>query len=128
MCLIDKKKVRVAEENIPIWKVVLKKEDRNYYSPFLFENRLWRVNSTNFKLMETSFLNPLYQEYGRGYFHAYLTEEHARYWLPKIQSQMAYKLLGHKSHLEIISGYIPEGTRYAKEDGEICAHKMILNI
>lgn len=128
MCLIDKKKVRVAEENIPIWKVVLKKKDGNYYSPFLFENRLWRVNSTDFKLMETSFLNPLYQEYGRGYFHAFLTEEHARYWLPKIACITNYRCFEFGGHFEVVSGYIPEGTRYAKEDREICAHKMVLNI
>jgi hypothetical protein len=128
MCLIDKKKVRVAEENIPIFKIALVKEDGQYYSPYLYRNRLWKVNSCDFTIVEKSIMNPLYQQYGPGYFHAYLTEEYARYWLPQMQSLMSYNLLGHKSHLEVISGYIPEGTRYAKEDQEICAHKMILNI
>lgn len=117
MCLIDKRKVRYADHNIRIYKVA-RLIDGRYYSPYI-DNRLWRVNRVDFTLDERP---PVFgwsecsQEYSKGYFHAFINYEDAK------------RRASYCPDLVVLEGYIPEGTRYAKEYEEICAHKMILNI
>ena len=118
MCLIDKRLVRYADHNIPIFKVA-KLVDGKYYSPYL-NNRLWRVNSVDFTLDERPYVHSWSecpQTYGRGYFHAFINYEDAK-------RRASYC----PPDWVVLEGCIPEGTRYAIQDCEICAHKMILNI
>lgn len=117
MCLINKRKVRYADHNIRIYKVA-RLIDGKYYSPYL-DNRLWRVNSIDFTLDECPLVfgwTECVQEYGKGYFHAFVNYRHAMH------------IANFDQNLIVLEGYIPEGTRYAQQDDEICAHKMILNI
>ena len=114
MCLIDKKQFRVAEKDIPVFKVVYKKK----YSPFM-KTSLFRHNETEGEANPNLIKEGRY-EFGLGYFFALINKEAAE--------KMISGFL-HES-CSIVTGYIPEGTRYAIEEssGYICARKMILNL
>lgn len=114
MCLIDKRIVRYADHNIPIFKVAIKKGDK-YYSPYQNDNRLWRVNTTDFTIYQSICVQGC-TLFAKGYFFAFDNFGDAL-------SRASYN-----PDLVILKGYIPEGTRFAYENGEICSHKMILNI
>jgi hypothetical protein len=114
MCLIDKKQFRIAEKDIPIFKVVFKKK----YSPFR-RTPLFHHNETEGEANPSLIKEGRY-EFGPGYFHALTTKEAAE----KMISGFWHE------NCSIVTGYIPEGTRYAIEEssGYICARKMILNL
>lgn len=127
MCLIDKKQFRVAEQDIPIFKVVLNK----HFSP-LKNTRLFRINYiTNTVQFEGNTLEKYYIINNNGgymfsinYYHALTSRKRAEKFLENISP---YYISTDK--LTIIEGYIPEGTRYAINESEnICARKMILNL
>ena len=127
MCLIDKKQFRVAEQDIPIFKVVLD----GHFSP-LKNTRLFRVNYiTNTIQFEGDTLEKYYTVnnsnsymFGINYYHALTSRKRAEEFLENISS-----LYLSTDKLTIVEGYIPEGTRYAiNESGNICARKIILNI
>lgn len=127
MCLIDKKQFRVAEQDIPIFKVVLD----GHFSP-LKNTRLFRVNYiTN----TVQFARDTLEEYQPrndsgyvfdiNYYHALTSRKRAEEFLKNISQ---YYLSTDK--LTIVEGYIPPFTRYAIDvnGNYICARRMILNI
>lgn len=127
MCLIDKKQFRIAEQDIPVFKVVF----NGHFSP-LKNTRLFRVNYiTNTVQFEGDTLeeyrtvnNNSGYTFGINYYHALISRKRAKEFLENISP---YYISTDK--LTIVEGYIPEGTRYAINESEnICARKMILNI
>lgn len=112
MCLVDKRIVRCAEKDIPIFKVAIKK-DNQYFSPYQ-KTKLWGVNTIDFTLYYPKPSSICV--YGPGYFHAFTNREDAE------------RRASYYKDAAILEGYIPEGTGYAIECEEICSHKMILNI
>lgn len=122
MCLIDKKQFRIAEKDIPIFKVVYKKK----YSPFR-ETPLFYHNETEGEANPSLTKEGRY-EFGSGYFHAFTTQKYAKEFIKFFQEQTQPNIF--KNTLSIVTGYIPEGTRYAIDIycRNICARKMILNL
>lgn len=120
MCLIDKKQFRIAEKDIPIFKVVYKKK----YSPFQ-RTLLWNINnveSGNCCRSTNYFSGCISYWFDKGFYHACLSKEKAK----DIIEMSNYQK---KEDYSIITGYIPEGTRYAQDNlGNICAKRMILNL
>lgn len=117
--LIDKKQFRVAEKNIPIFKIVFKKK----YSP-IQRTKLRKINCIS-----------IYEDYPEKYcfgykfdanfYHACITKEDAEELIKDFQMQSDI----FQNNLSIVEGYIPEGTRYALDNcGNICARKIILNL
>lgn len=127
MCLIDKKQFRVAEQNIPVFKIVLD----GHFSPL----RITRLFRVNYITDTVQFAGDTLEEYRTvrndngyvfdiNYYHALTSRKRAEEFLKNISP---YFLPTDK--LTIVEGYIPEGTRYAINESEnICARKMILNI
>jgi len=119
MCLVDTKQFRYAEHNIPIFKVVFKKK----YSPF--QRTLLLSNNSPISGNCTSdiiFENTKIYRFESGFYHACLSKEAAE----DIIEMSNYEK---KEDYSIITGYIPEGTRYAQDNfGNICAKRMILNL
>lgn len=123
MCLIDKKQFRIAEKDIPIFKVVYKKK----YSP-ICRTLLFHHNETD-GLANSSLNNEGHYKFGLGYFHAFTTQECAEEFIHDLRGQMQSNVF--ENTLSIVTGYIPEGTRYAIDIyncRNICARKMILNL
>ena len=127
MCLIDKKQFRVAERDIPVFKVVLD----GHFSPL----RITRLFRVNYITNTVQFAGDILEEYRTvindscyvfdiNYYHALTSRKRAEEFLEHIS---LYYLP--TDILTIVEGYIPEGTRYAiNESGNICARKMILNL
>ena len=130
MCLIDKKQFRIAEKDIPIFKVVFKKK----YSPFR-RTLLYKINYVSETVNEKPYsplkIDSIFEKQYNGgyyfdynYFFALTTKEAAEEFIKNLHNTNWYQ------DYSIVTGYIPEGTRYAIEEssGYICARKMILNL
>lgn len=140
MCLIDKKQFRCAEKDIPIFKVVIKCPDGKIISPFLKTN-LWRVNNITENYTNKcntpqvdlfickAFYIKVFYEFDEGFFHAFTNERVANHCAIDLKNDRFYKE-NPDYEIIVITGYIPEGTRYALDilEKEICARKMILDI
>ena len=124
MCLIDKKQFRIAEKDIPIFKVVYLKT----LSPHM-RVKLLHINEITAENEEEPIITKFGNyKFGRGWYHALLTKEDAEEFIEYLQKGMQSKVF--EKTLSIVTGYIPEGTRYAIEEssGYICARKMILEL
>lgn len=123
MCLIDKKQFRIAEKDIPVFKVVYLKT----LSPHM-RFKLSQINEISTEDEEEPILTKFGNyKFGRGWYHALTTKEDAEEFIEDLQRGMQSNTF--KNTLSIVTGYIPEGIRYAMDEcGYICARKMILNL
>lgn len=132
MCLIDKKKYRWTEKDIPIWKVVRIKfsldGERAFFSPY--KNTLLTtinvvVDEKKPSTLRMFFANliPCSHEFSRGFFHAFTCCDDA----VALKDFLEWY---YNEPCTIVKGYIPKNTRYAIDicNNNICARKMILNI
>lgn len=116
MCLtIDKsirKRIKIAKEDIPIWKALRVKLNFNertikLESPLF--NKLWVLNKT-YTVKEIEIRKRIFtNEYHKG-LHAYSD----------------IKIASNTSHQYLFQGIIPKGAEYIEHDGRIVATKMKL--
>ena len=137
MCWFTNKKLKfkIAKENIPIYKICSKEDDKilSYYKKF--EYRLGWLYNTNF---EVAFDDKMYEIY-KG-FHSYSlnkTYYEKRYdiirvfknesFIERILESDSNKLDAYSFGI-VVSGYIPKGSAYAlNEYGEYVSNSIILN-
>lgn len=122
MCLYDKKRFRFTFKRIPIYKVVIRKDNDKLSSPFsgAFITKEMKGNIKYRPLKRNHFYI-----FGEGFIHACTTEKAAKILIEFLKTE-----LYPEKNLHIIEGYIPAFTRYAinNSGGDICARRMILDI
>lgn len=137
MCWITNKKLKfkIAKENIPIYKICRKEDDKvlSYYKKF--EYRLGCLYNTNFEVAFDDKMSEIYKG-----FHSYSlnkTYYEKRYDIIRVFKNESFierilKSDGNKldaySFCIVVSGYIPKGSAYAlNEYGEYVSDSIILN-
>ena len=137
MCWFTNKKLKfkIAKENIPIYKICCKEDDKilSYYKKF--EYRLGWIYNTNF---EVTFDDKMFEIY-KG-FHSYSlnkTYYEKRYDIIRVFKNESFIELIFNSNSNkldaysfciVVSGYIPKGSVYAlNEYGEYVSNSIILN-
>ena len=137
MCWITNKKLKfkIAKENIPIYKIC-RKEDNKILSYFKnFEYKLgWRYN-TNFEVAVNTKMSEIYKG-----FHSYSlnkTYYEKRYNIIRVFKNESFieltfnsnsNILNGHSFCIVVSGYIPKGGAYTlNEYGEYVSNSIILN-
>lgn len=137
MCWITNKKLKfkIAKENIHIYKVC-RKEDNKILSYFKhFEYRLGWLYNTNFEVAVDTKMSEIYKG-----FHSYSSNKtyyEKRYdnirvfknesFIELIFNSNSNRLNDYSSGI-VVSGYIPEGSAYAlNEYGEYVSDSIILN-
>ena len=137
MCWITNKKLKfkIAKENIPIYKICRKEDDKilSYYKKF--EYRLGLLYNTNFEVAVDTKMSEIYKG-----FHSYSlnkTYYEKRYDIIKVfKNESLIELifnsnsnrLNDYSSGVVVSGYIPKGSAYAlNEYGEYVSDSIILN-
>ena len=137
MCWFTKKKLKfkIAKENIPIYKICSKEDDKilSYYKKF--EYRLGWLYNTNFEVAFDDKMSEIYKG-----FHSYSlnkTYYEKRYdiirvfknenFIERIFESDGNKLDAYSFGI-VVSGYIPKGCAYAlNEYGEYVSDSIILN-
>lgn len=137
MCWITNKKLKfkIAKENIPIYKICRKEDDKilSYYKKF--EYRLGWLYNTNFEVAFDAKISEIYKG-----FHSYSlnkTYYEKRYdnirvfknesFIELIRNSNSNKLNDYSFGI-VVSGYIPKGCAYAlNEYGEYVSDSIILN-
>lgn len=137
MCWITNKKLKfkIAKENIPIYKICRKEDDKvlSYYKKF--EYRLGWLYNTNFEVAFDDKMSEIYKG-----FHSYSlnkTYYEKRYdiirvfknesFIERILESDGNKLDAYSSCI-VVSGYIPKGSAYVlNEYGEYVSDSIILN-
>lgn len=137
MCWITNKKLKfkIAKENIPIYKICSKEDDKilSYYKKF--EYRLGCLYNTNFEVAFDDKMSEIYKG-----FHSYSlnkTYYEKRYDIIRVFKNESFieRILesdGNKldaySFCIVVSGYIPKGSAYVlNEYGEYVSDSVILN-
>lgn len=137
MCWITNKKLKfkIAKENIPIYKICRKEDDKilSYYRRF--EYRLDCLYNTNFEVSLTTDDIIIYKG-----FHSYslnktyLDKRYDNIRVLKNESFIEFILNSNSNKLNdypfgiVVSGYIPKGSAYAlNEYGEYVSNSIILN-
>ena len=137
MCWITNKKLKfkIAKENIPIYKICRKEDDKilSYFKHF--EYRLGRLYNTNFEVAFDTKMSEIYKG-----FHSYSlnrTYYEKRYDVIKVYKNESFIELIFNSNSNrlndysfgiVVSGYIPKGSAYAlNEYGEYVSDSIILN-
>ena len=137
MCWITNKKLKfkIAKENIPIYKICRKEDDKilSYYKKF--EYKLGWLYETNFEVSLTTDDTIIYKG-----FHSYSlnkTYYEKRYDIIRVfknESFIELILESNGNKLDtysfgiVVSGYIPKGSAYAlNEYGEYVSNSIILN-
>ena len=137
MCWITNKKLKfkIAKENIPIYKICCKEDDKilSYYKKF--EYRLGWLYETNFEVAVDTKMSEIYKG-----FHSYSlnkTYYEKRYDIIRVFKNESFIELIFNSNSNrlndyssgvVISGYIPKGSAYAlNEYGEYVSDSIILN-
>ena len=137
MCWFTNKKLKfkIAKENIPIYKICSKEDDKilSYYKKF--EYRLGWLYNTNFEVAFDDKMSEIYKG-----FHSYSLNK--TYYEKRYDNIRVFK---NESFIELIfnsnsnrldtysfgivvSGYIPKGSAYAlNEYGEYVSNSIILN-
>ena len=137
MCWITNKKLKfkIAKENIPIYKICRKENDKilSYFKRFEYE--LGCLYNTNFEIAVDAKMSEIYKG-----FHSYSlnkTYYEKRYdnirvfknenFIELIFNSNSNRLNDYSSGI-VVSGYIPKGGAYAlNEDGEYVSDSIILN-
>ena len=137
MCWFTNKKLKfkIAKENIPIYKICSKEDDKilSYYKKF--EYRLGWLYNTNFEVSFDDKMSEIYKG-----FHSYSlnkTYYEKRYdnirvfknesFIERILESDGNKLDAYSFGI-VVSGYIPKGSTYAlNEYGEYVSNSIILN-
>ena len=137
MCWITNKKLRfkIAKENIPIYKICRKEDDKilSYFKHF--EYKLGYIYDTNFEVAVDTKMSEIYKG-----FHSYSlnkTYYEKRYdiisvfknesFIELIFNSNSNRLNDYSSGI-IVYGYIPKGSAYAlNEYGEYVSDSIILN-
>lgn len=137
MCWFTSKKLKfkIAKENIPIYKICCKEDDKilSYYKKF--EYRLGWLYNTNFEVAFDDKMSEIYKG-----FHSYSlnkTYYEKRYDIIRVFKNESFielifnsnsnKLDAYPSGI-VVSGYIPKGGAYAlNEYGEYVSNSIILN-
>ena len=137
MCWITNKKLRfkIAKENIPIYKICRKEDDKilSYFKHF--EYKLGYIYDTNFEVAVDTKMSEIYKG-----FHSYSlnkTYYEKRYDIISVFKNESFielifnsnsNRLNNYSFGIIIYGYIPKGSAYAlNEYGEYVSDSIILN-
>ena len=137
MCWITNKKLKfkIAKENIPIYKICRKEDDKilSYYKKF--EYRLGWLYNTNFEVAFDDKISEIYKG-----FHSYSlnkTYYKKRYDIIRVFKNESFIELIRNSNSNklddysfgmVVSGYIPKGSAYAlNEYGEYISDSIILN-
>lgn len=137
MCWITNKKLKfkIAKENIPIYKICRKENDKilSYYKKF--EYRLDCLYNTNFEVAFDANISEIYKG-----FHSYSlnkTYYEKRYDIIRVFKNESFIELIRNSNSNklddysfgiVVSGYIPKGCAYAlNEYGEYVSDSIILN-
>lgn len=137
MCWITNKKLKfkIAKENIPIYKICCKEDDKilSYYKKF--EYRLGCLYNTNFEVAVDTKMSEIYKG-----FHSYSlnkTYYEKRYDIIRVFKNESFielifnsnnNKLDAYSFCIVVSGYIPKGSAYAlNEYGEYVSDSIILN-
>lgn len=122
MCLYDKKRFRFTFKRIPVYKVVIRKDNGKLSSPFCgtFITKEMKGN-----IKYRPFKQNHFYVFSKGFIHACTTEKVAKDLIEFLKRELYLE-----KNLCIIKGYIPAFTRYAINNafGDICARRMILNI
>ena len=137
MCWITNKKLKfkIAKENIPIYKICRKEDDKilSYYKKF--EYRLGWLYNTNFEVALDDKMSEIYKG-----FHSYSLNK--TYYEKRYDNIRVFKnenfielifnsnsnRLNDYSFGIVVSGYIPKGSAYAlNEYGEYVSDSIILN-
>ena len=137
MCWITNKKLKfkIAKENIPIYKICRKEDDKilSYFKHF--EYKLGCLYDTNFEVAVDTKMSEIYKG-----FHSYSlnkTYYEKRYdiisvfknenFIELIFNSNSNRLNDYSSGI-VVSGYIPKGSAYAlNEYGEYVSDSIILN-
>ena len=137
MCWITNKKLKfkIAKENIPIYKICRKEDDKilSYFKHF--EYRLGLLYETNFEVAVDTKMSEIYKG-----FHSYSlnkTYYEKRYdiisvfknenFIELIFNSNSNRLNDYSSGI-VVSGYIPKGSAYAlNEYGEYVSDSIVLN-
>ena len=137
MCWITNKKLKfkIAKENIPIYKICRKEDDKilSYFKHF--EYKLGRLYNTNFEVAVDIKMSEIYKG-----FHSYSlnkTYYEKRYdiisvfknesFIELIFNSNSNRLNDYSSGI-VVSGYIPKGSAYVlNEYGEYVSDSIILN-
>ena len=137
MCWFTNKKLKfkIAKENIPIYKICCKEDDKilSYYKKF--EYRLGWLYNTNFEVAFDDKMSEIYKG-----FHSYSlnkTYYEKRYDIIRVFKNESFIELILESNSNriaecpsgiVVSGYIPKGSAYAlNEYGEYVSNSIILN-
>lgn len=137
MCWFTNKKLKfkIAKENIPIYKICSKEDDKilSYYKKF--EYRLGWLYNTNFEIAFDDKMSEIYKG-----FHSYSlnkTYYEKRYDIIRVFKNESFIELIFNSNSNrlndyssgvVVSGYIPKGSAYAlNEYGEYVSDSIILN-
>lgn len=137
MCWITNKKLKfkIAKENIPIYKICRKEDDKilSYYKKF--EYRLDWLYNTNFEVAFDDKMSEIYKG-----FHSYslnktyLEKRYDNIRVFKNESFIELIFNSNSNKLNdypfgiVVSGYIPKGSAYAlNEYGEYVSDSIILN-
>ena len=137
MCWITNKKLKfkIAKENIPIYKICRKEDDKilSYFKHF--EYRLGWLYETNFEVAVDTKMSEIYKG-----FHSYSLNK--TYYEKRYDDIIVFKnesffelifnlnsnKLNNYSFGVVVSGYIPKGSAYAlNEYGEYVSDSIILN-
>lgn len=137
MCWFTNKKLKfkIAKENIPIYKICSKEDDKilSYYKKF--EYRLGYLYNTNFEVAFDDKMSEIYKG-----FHSYSlnkTYYEKRYDIIRVFKNESFIELIFNSNSNkldaysfciVVSGYIPKGSAYVlNEYGEYVSDSIILN-
>ena len=137
MCWITNKKLKfkIAKENIPIYKICRKENDKilSYFK--CFEYKLCCIYETNFEVAFATKMSEIYKG-----FHSY--SQNKTYYEKRYDDIIVFKnesffelifnlnsnKLNNYSFGVVVSGYIPKGSAYAlNEYGEYVSDSIILN-
>ena len=137
MCWITNKKLKfkIAKENIPIYKICCKEDDKilSYYKKF--EYRLGWLYNTNFEVAFDDKISEIYK--GFNSYSLNKTYYEKRYDIIRVfknESFIEFILESNSNRIAeyssgiVVSGYIPKGSAYAlNEYGEYVSDSIILN-
>lgn len=145
MCWVSngKPEIKIAEEDIPVWKVVYKIEDilkrgkylygfkrcKSYYYDYIYRENICEHTPIAFKTLGNLFK-------GEGGFHSYSDELKGMHTLRGINvnrkfTPFAYITLFNypkEPNLKMARFFIPKGAQYMKNDeGEIISNAIVFN-
>lgn len=136
MCWVSngKPEIKIAEEDIPVWKVVYKIEDiskrcKSYYYDYIYRENICEHTPIAFKTLGNLFK-------GEGGFHSYSDELKGMYTLRGINVNRKFTPFTYitlfdypkEPNLKMAKFFIPKGAQYMKNDeGEIISNAIVFN-